>query len=284
MHNWPPLPAGQIGLNSGPMMSSADRVEITICGKGGHGAHPHLAVDPVVVAAHIITAAQTIVSRNVAPLDNAVISLCALQAGSPGAFSVVPREAKLIGTVRTSKIDTQELVERRITELAESIARAFGAEAQVVYERIYPATINHPVQARFAGDVAAELVGEDNVVRNLEPSMGAEDFSFMLQASPGAICASARAAAHPTVSCTTADTISTTPSFRSAPRFSRRSLSAECPFQSIDHRGTTHEDTASAHQDRRCRRGARARNVRWRRRRRSNLPIRAMRCRWIRTR
>ena len=185
MHNWPPLPAGQIGLNSGPMMSSADRVEITICGKGGHGAHPHLTVDPVVVAAHIITAAQTIVSRNVAPVDNAVLSLCSLQAGSPGAFSVVPREAKLIGTVRTSKIDTQELIERRITELVESTARAFGAEANVVYERIYPATINHPLQARFAGDVAAELVGEDNVVRNLAPSMGAEDFSFMLQARPG---------------------------------------------------------------------------------------------------
>jgi hippurate hydrolase len=185
MHNWPPLPAGQIGLNSGPMMSSADRVEITICGKGGHGAHPHLTVDPVVVAAHIITAAQTIVSRNVAPLDNAVLSLCSMQAGSPGAFSVVPREVKLTGTVRTSTNDTQELVERRITELVESTARAFGAEATVVYERIYPATINHPLQARFAGDVAAELVGEDNVVRNLAPSMGAEDFSFMLQARPG---------------------------------------------------------------------------------------------------
>ena len=185
LHNWPALPAGQIGLNPGSMMSSADRVEITVCGKGGHGAHPHLTVDPVVVAAHIITAAQSIVARNVAPLDNAVVSLCSVQAGSPGAFTVVPREAKLTGTVRTSSVDTREMIEQRLADLVEATARAFGAEAKVVYERIYPATINHAPQAQFAGDVAASLVGEDNVVRNLPPSMGAEDFSFMLQAKPG---------------------------------------------------------------------------------------------------
>jgi hippurate hydrolase len=185
LHNWPQLPAGTIGLNPGPMMAAADRVEITICGKGGHGAHPHLTIDPVLVAAHLITAAQTIVARNVAPLDNAVISLCSIQAGNPAAYSVVPREAKLVGTVRTFKVDTQELVEQRLIDLAEATARAFGAEAHVIYERIYPATINHVAQAGFAGDVAAALVGESNVVRNLEPSMGAEDFAFMLQERPG---------------------------------------------------------------------------------------------------
>ena len=185
LHNWPRLPAGTIGLNSGPMMAAADRVEISVCGKGGHGAHPHLIVDPVLAAAHIVTAAQSIVARNVAPLDNAVLSLCAIHAGNLNAFSVVPREAKLTGTVRTFRTDVQEVVEQRLTELVETTARAFGAEGRTLYERIYPATINHPAQARFAGDVAAQLVGEDNVIRDLAPSMGAEDFAFMLQEKPG---------------------------------------------------------------------------------------------------
>ena len=185
MHNWPALEPGKIGLNPGPMMAAADRVEITVSGRGGHAAHPHRAVDPVVVAAHIITAAQTIVARNVGPLDAAVLSLCSIQAGNPGAFSVIPREAKLVGTVRTFSADAQDLIEQRLTELVEATARALGAEAKVVYERIYPATINHPEQARFAADTAAELVGEHNVIRNLEPSMGAEDFAFMLREKPG---------------------------------------------------------------------------------------------------
>jgi hippurate hydrolase len=185
LHNWPALEPGRIGLNTGPMMAAADRVEIIVSGKGGHAAHPHRAVDPVVVAAHIVTAAQTIVARNVGPLDAAVLSLCSIHAGNPGAFSVIPREARMIGTVRTFSADAQDLIEQRLTDLAESTARALGAEAKVIYERIYPATINHPEQARFAADTAAELVGEDNVVRDLEPSMGAEDFAFMLRVKPG---------------------------------------------------------------------------------------------------
>jgi amidohydrolase len=185
LHNWPALPAGKFGLNSGPMMAAADRIEITICGKGGHGAHPQLTIDPVLAAANIVTAAQSIVARNVAPLESAVLSLCAIHAGNLGAFSVVPREAKIAGTVRTFSPDVQELVEQRLSELVESTARAFGAEGKTIYERIYPATINHVAQARFAGDVAAQLVGEDNVVRDLPPSMGAEDFSFMLRERPG---------------------------------------------------------------------------------------------------
>jgi hippurate hydrolase len=185
LHNWPALPAGKFGLNSGPMMAAADRIEITICGKGGHGAHPQLTIDPVLAAANIVTAAQSIVARNVAPLESAVLSLCAIHAGNLGAFSVVPREAKIAGTVRTFSPDVQELVEQRLSELVESTARAFGAEGRTIYERIYPATVNHAAQARFAGDVAARLVGEDNVVRDLPPSMGAEDFSFMLRERPG---------------------------------------------------------------------------------------------------
>jgi amidohydrolase len=185
LHNWPNLPAGQIGLNDGPMMAAADRVEITVCGRGGHGAHPHLTVDPVVAAAHIIIAAQSIVARNVAPLDNAVLSLCAVQTGNLGAFSVVPREARIAGTVRSFRTEVQALVEERLTELVESTARAFGAEGRTLYERIYPATINHREQARAAGDVAEQLVGPANVVRDIPPSMGAEDFAFMLQEKPG---------------------------------------------------------------------------------------------------
>jgi hippurate hydrolase len=186
LHNWPALPPGCIGLNEGPMMAAADRVEINVSGRGGHGAHPHLTVDPVVAAAHIIIAAQSIVARNVAPLDNAVLSLCAVETGNINAFSVVPREARIAGTVRTFRADVQELVEERLTELVESTARALGAEGRTMYERIYPATINHAEQARFAGDVAERLVGADNVVRDLAPSMGAEDFAFMLQEKPGA--------------------------------------------------------------------------------------------------
>jgi len=185
LHNWPALEPGRIGLNAGPMMAAADRVEIIVSGKGGHAAHPHRAVDPVVVAAHIVTAAQTIVARNVGPLDAAVLSLCSIHAGNPGAFSVIPREARMVGTVRTFSADAQDLIEQRLTDLAESTAKALGAEAKVIYERIYPATINHPEQARFAADTAAQLVGEDNVVRDLEPSMGAEDFAFMLRVKPG---------------------------------------------------------------------------------------------------
>ncbi|RYF69697.1 MAG: M20/M25/M40 family metallo-hydrolase, partial [Comamonadaceae bacterium] len=152
----------------------------------GHGAHAYQTVDVVLVAAHIITAVQGIVSRNVRPLDSAVISLCAVQAGDLGAFSVLPGTATLVGTVRSFDPAVQEMVERRIQELCSAIALGFGATATVRYERIYPATINTANHAVFAGDVAASLVGADNVVRDLEPSMGAEDFSFMLQSRPGA--------------------------------------------------------------------------------------------------
>ena len=186
LHNWPALPAGRIGITSGPAMAAADRIEIVIDGRGGHGAHPHIAVDPVLVAGHIITAVQSIVSRNVSPLDTAVISLCAMQAGNPGAMSVIPAHARLVGTVRTFRPKTQDMIEARLRELVGSIAAAFGARATLGYERVYPPTINHDADAQFVGDVAETLVGPENVLRNLEPSMGAEDFSFMLQAKPGA--------------------------------------------------------------------------------------------------
>jgi len=186
LHNWPGLPVGKIAVRPGPMMAAADRITIDIDGKGGHGAHPHQSIDPVLVAGHIITAAQSIVSRNVSPIDTAVVSLCAMHAGHPGAMSVIPRTAQLVGTVRTFKAATQDMIERRLSELVPSIAAAFGASATLKYERVYPATINTTAEARFAADVAGDVVGRENVVHDLDPSMGSEDFSFMLQRRPGA--------------------------------------------------------------------------------------------------
>lgn len=186
MHNWPAMRPGTIGINPGPMMAAADRITIEITGKGGHGAHAYLTVDPVIVAAHIITAVQSIVSRNVKAMDNAVVSICAMQAGDLAAMSVVPGSATLVGTVRTFKPEIQDLVERRLKELCPSIAQGFGATATVKYDRVYPATINSFAEYSLATSVAEQLVGSENVVRDLEPSMGSEDFSFMLKVKPGA--------------------------------------------------------------------------------------------------
>lgn len=186
MHNWPAMRPGTIGINPGPMMAASDRITITITGRGGHGAHAYATIDPVLVAGHIITAVQSIVSRNVRAVDSAVVSLCSLRAGDPAAMSVIPDTVELVGTVRSFNPAVQALVERRLGELCSAVAMGFGASAHVVYERGYPATINTPAEAHFAADVAAGLVGRDNVVRDLDPSMGAEDFSFMLQVKPGA--------------------------------------------------------------------------------------------------
>ncbi len=186
MHNWPSLPTGTIGLNEGPMMAAADRIEIVVTGRGGHGAHAYLTIDPVLVSAHIITAVQSIVSRNVSPIDQAVISICGVQAGNLNAMSVIPGQARLVGTVRTFSKTVQELIERRLRELISSVAAGFGATAELTYERGYPATINTVAEAQYATRVAQALVGPDKVVTDLPPSMGAEDFSFMLEKKPGA--------------------------------------------------------------------------------------------------
>lgn len=185
-HNSPDTPLGVIGVTPGPMQAAADTIRIHITGKGGHGARPHQSVDPVLVAAHIITAAQSIVSRNLSAFDQAVISICAMQAGHPTATSVIPGEATLVGTVRTYNAVVQQTIEDRLRHLCESVAHGFGATAQLTYTRGYPATVNTVPEANFAADVATTLVGVDRVWRNMPPSMGAEDFSFMLQAKPGA--------------------------------------------------------------------------------------------------
>ncbi len=186
MHNWPQLPAGRIGLAPGVMMAAADRITIEITGTGGHGAHPHLAVDPVLVAGHVITAVQSLVAREINPQQQAVLSLCAMQAGDLGAMSVIPRRVSLVGTARSFRADVQQRLEERLAPLVQSVALAFGAHAELRYERVYPATVNTPAVAFHAAEVATELVGDAAVVRDLPPSMGAEDFAFMLQAVPGA--------------------------------------------------------------------------------------------------
>jgi hippurate hydrolase len=185
-HNAPDVPLGVIGITPGPMQAAVDRVEITITGQGGHGARPHQTVDPVLVAGHIITAAQSIVARNLSAMDQAVLSICSMQGGHPGAMSVIPGEVTLVGTVRTYSAQVQAHIEQRLTHLCQGIAQGFGATAKVHYERVYPATVNTVPEAQFAADVAARLVGEDQVVRHMTPSMGGEDFAFMLQAKPGA--------------------------------------------------------------------------------------------------
>jgi hippurate hydrolase len=185
-HNSPETPLGVIGITPGPMQAAVDRIEVLIRGKGGHGARPHQAIDPVLVAGHIITAAQSVVSRNLSAFDQAVVSICSMQGGHPGAMSVIPGEVTLVGTVRTYRESVQDLIEDRLRSLCAGIAQGFGASAELTYERVYPATVNTVPEAQFACDVAAGLVGEDKVWRNMLPSMGGEDFSFMLQAKPGA--------------------------------------------------------------------------------------------------
>ena len=185
-HNSPETPLGVIGITPGPMQAAVDRVQIVIRGRGGHGARPHQTVDPVLVAGHIITAVQSIVARNLSAMDQAVISLCSMQGGHPDAMSVIPGEVTLVGTVRTYDAAVQDHIEARLRSLCEGVAAGFGATVQVDYERVYPATVKTVAEARFAGAVAAELVGPDKVWRDMQPSMGGEDFSFMLQVLPGA--------------------------------------------------------------------------------------------------
>ena len=186
LHNWPGLPAGQIAVRAGPVLAATDEIRIHVRGKGGHAAMPHLAVDPVVVTAHIITALQTIASRNVNPLDAIVVSLCSMETSQLGAFNVIPDAVKMIGTVRTFRGATQELAEQRIREIATLVATGLGGSAELEYVRGYPATVNTPREAEFAAHVAARIFGDNNVVREFDPTMGGEDFAYMLQAKPGA--------------------------------------------------------------------------------------------------
>ncbi len=184
MHNFPGLPVGQFALRPGPIMAAADYLQIDIEGKGGHAARPHLSVDAVLVGAQIINNLQSIVSRNVDPLESAVVSVCVFHAGN--ADNVIPQTAQLRGTARSLTPKVQELLEKRVPEIVEGTAKLYGAKATVKYRRGYPVLKNHPAQTDFAAAVAGQIAGQDRVNPDMAPVMGAEDFSFMLNARPGA--------------------------------------------------------------------------------------------------
>ena len=184
MHNYPGLPVGRFAIRPGPLMASADRLTIEIEGHGGHAARPHLTVDSVLVGAQIVSQIQSIVARNVDPLQSAVVSICVFQAGSTD--NVIPQTAFLRGTARSLTAEVRDLLERRLREVVEGTARLHGAKVSFTYKRDYPVTRNHERQTAFASTVAAEVVGRERVEENTPPVMGAEDFSFMLEARPGA--------------------------------------------------------------------------------------------------
>jgi len=186
LHNWPGLAPGKIAVGTGPMMAATDEVQITVRGKGGHGAMPHLIVDPVVAAAQVITALQTIASRNVEPTDAVVVSICSMQTSQVGAFNVAPDSVRLIGTVRSFRAQTRSLAERRLREIVTKVAEALGASAEIDYMRGYPATVNSAREAAFAASVGEGIFGQGNVITDPTPTMGGEDFSYMLAERPGA--------------------------------------------------------------------------------------------------
>jgi hippurate hydrolase len=184
MHNYPGMPVGAFGIRSGPMMAAADYISITVEGVGAHAARPHLGIDTVLVGAQIINNIQSVVSRNVDPLKSAVVSICMFQAGNTD--NVIPQTVKLRGTARSLAPDVRDLLERRLHQVVEGTAAAFGAKATLNYRRNYPVLVNHEQQTEFAASVAGAVAGIPQVDQALPPMMGAEDFSFMLNARPGA--------------------------------------------------------------------------------------------------
>ncbi len=184
MHNMPGYPTGQFAIVPGPMMASSDSFHLTIQGVGGHGAWPHAAVDPVLVAGEIIVALQSIISRTIDPLESVVVGVSQVHTGS--ANNVIPDEAKMSGTVRTFSPEMQDHVESHMKRIIDGICHAHGATPDFFFERRYPPTVNHLNETKIAAQAAADLVGEDNVVSRGLPQLGGEDFSFMLLNCPGA--------------------------------------------------------------------------------------------------
>ena len=183
LHNWPGLAEGHFGVTPGPMMASSNEFTITIRGKGGHAALPHNSADPVLAGVHVVTALQSIITRNKRPVDAAVLSVTQFHAGE--ASNVIPDSALIGGTVRTFTNEVLDLIERRLSEVCKHIAEGFDCQAGVVFTRNYPPTINHEHETQFAIGVMRDLVGTDKVNARIDPTMGAEDFAFMLQEKPG---------------------------------------------------------------------------------------------------
>ena len=184
MHNWPEMPVGQFAIRPGPIMAAFDIFEIEITGRGAHAAMPHLAVDPVVAAAQVVNGLQTIASRNVHPLEGAVVSVTQIHGGDT--WNVIPESVVLRGTTRSFNPAVRDQIEPAIRRVADGACSACGARMTLRYERRYPPTVNHPRETEIAAIAAAAIVGEDNVRRDLLPSMGAEDFACFLEEKPGA--------------------------------------------------------------------------------------------------
>ena len=182
LHNWPGAKAGQFAVSSGPVMASSNEFKINLRGKGGHAAMPHNTVDPIPAACQLVLALQTIVSRNTKPIDAAVISVTMVHAGE--ATNVVPNSVELQGTVRTFSVEVLDMIERRMREVSSNTAAAFGVQCEFEFVRNYPPTINSVAEAEFARKVMVGIVGEALVAAQ-EPTMGAEDFAYMLMAKPG---------------------------------------------------------------------------------------------------
>ena len=183
MHNWPGLPMGSFAASTGPVMASSNEFHIVIRGKGAHAAMPHNGIDPVPVACQMVQAFQTIITRNKKPVDAGVISVTMIHTGE--ATNVVPDSCEIQGTVRTFTFEVLDLIEKRMREIAEHTAAAFGASCEFQFKRNYPPTVNHAAETAFVRQVMTDIVGADQVL-DQEPTMGAEDFSFMLQERPGA--------------------------------------------------------------------------------------------------
>lgn len=183
MHNWPGVAVGTFGVTAGPMMASSNEFEVVVRGKGAHAAQPHKGIDPIMVAVQIAQSWQTIVARNKNPVDAGVLSITQIHAGS--ATNIIPDEATLIGTVRTFTTEVLDLIEHRMRMIAEHTANAFDAQIEFHFNRNYPPLINHAKETAFAVEVMKSIVGDDNVNAQVEPTMGAEDFAFMLQEKPG---------------------------------------------------------------------------------------------------
>jgi hippurate hydrolase len=185
IHNMPHLPLGQAAITAGPQLAAADRLSITIRGRGGHAAAPHFAIDPVLVGSHVVVALQSLVARRTDPLDSAVVSLCQFHAGTAG--NVIPEEAVLGGTVRTLRPETRGMMQNLIRQVAESTAAAHGATAEVTYQLGYPPMVNDVEASARAATAATGILGAGRVRRDALPQMGGEDFAFLLEQRPGAM-------------------------------------------------------------------------------------------------
>ena len=183
LHNWPGMAVGKFGIAAGPMMAAFDVFDIIITGLGGHGAMPHQTIDPIVASCQLILALQTIASRNIDPLESIVLSVTKINAGD--AYNIIPNSVQISGTVRSFKDSVRDKVEPSMLRISKGICEALGATVELDYKRCYPSTINHPEETELAALAAESIVGKENIDRHPKPSMGSEDFAYMLRERPG---------------------------------------------------------------------------------------------------